>query len=117
MAALLAEKLLDLLARIGDLLEADVDCVQQQDDLDRRVIRVHSSVESMKGKNLALLIVVKQCEVLQFETRYRLSRLICDHNTEPNASLAALGRGRERETRRGCRGLGRRCRRGALLRT
>ncbi len=98
MAALQAEKPPDLLALGGDLLEIDIDCIQQQNDLDPMVGRLtgscrsDGSVDGLKGENLGRQAVIEKREVLEIEAGNGLSRLVGHHNIELDAAFHHVGR-------------------------
>ena len=109
MPAVLEQKVRNLLPRNGNLLERLIHCIDQQNHFDRRSGLLRTAPESLKGENLAGLVVVQQCEVLEFQTGYRRSRLVGDHYIEIDRSLLLFGLEYRGRSKRRSLGRGRRC--------
>ena len=64
MTVIFREELPNFLARVGYLVEGDVDGIEKHNDLDGRVGFLRGSVIGVKGDNGAGLFVVEEREVL-----------------------------------------------------
>jgi len=91
MAAVPAEILLHLLTDKGDVFEIGIYSIDEQNDFKWRVGLDLGSTGCMEAENLHGLVVVQQGKVLEFESGYSLSRLVCYHDVELDAALRLIG--------------------------
>src|SRR5258708_36321173 len=84
MSAILAQAFLHTLARNRKISELIVNCIEDQNDLDRRVCFGDNNVGGVEGNNLLRVIVVKQRKVLWTKTGDRLASCIGHNDIQVN---------------------------------
>jgi hypothetical protein len=68
MPAVLPQEPLDFLPLMGSQLMRQAECIDEQNDFNRRIGFGRDPIECLKGENLAGLAVVQQGKVLKAET-------------------------------------------------
>ena len=101
MSAMLAKKLLNLIALISDVVEGIVGCVDQQNDLNRRLgdALADRSICRAKEKYRLRFLVIEQSEIVLLKTRDRPSRGIGYKNIELDLAFGRTWRRTMKELR------------------